>query len=250
MHAVGVLHRDLKPNNLLMNSDCDLKICDFGLSRALLNPKVTTQADDQAVKMTDYVVTRNYRAPEVIISQKQYGAEVDVWSVGCIFAELIRGKMLFPAENEKDLLIMITELCGAFPPHMLDLCQDESCHEFLASQEPQEPRDFFEFFSSFTNAHGIDLLRRMLELDTAKRITVDEALAHPFLADLYDPDEAPLEVECVTLGDFDFELDELTLEQYKKLVHFECQLWNSESAYQHYLKLKETHENGFYKLLL
>ena len=65
MHAVGILHRDLKPNNLLMNSDCDLRICDFGLSRAIPN---STEQDDQAINMTDYVVTRNYRAPEVIFS--------------------------------------------------------------------------------------------------------------------------------------------------------------------------------------
>lgn len=139
MHAVGILHRDLKPNNLLMNSDCDLKICDFGLSRAIPN---STEQNDKTFNMTDYVVTRNYRAPEVIFSQKQYGAEVDMWSVGCIFAELIRGKMLFPAENEKELLVMIIELCGSFPQHVLDQCEDELLYEFLKTLEPRQSQDF------------------------------------------------------------------------------------------------------------
>ena len=189
MHAVGILHRDLKPNNLLMNSDCDLKICDFGLSRAIPN---STEQDDQAINMTDYVVTRNYRAPEVIFSQKQYGAEVDVWSVGCIFAELLRGKMLFPAENEKELLLMIIKLCGNFPQHVLAQCKDESMNEFLKTVEPTQTKDFTQLFGSVTSAHGVDLLKRMLEIDTAKRITVNEALAHPYLEDLFDPDEEPL----------------------------------------------------------
>jgi serine/threonine protein kinase len=92
LHSAGILHRDLKPRNLLVNSNCDLKICDFGLSRANIPYLLTKSA-----QMTDYISTRWYRAPEVILSQKQYTGAIDVWSVGCILAELITRKALLPA---------------------------------------------------------------------------------------------------------------------------------------------------------
>ena len=95
IHSCGVIHRDLKPRNLLVNSNCDLKICDFGLARVNTSTLMTKSAI-----LTDYICTRWYRAPEVILSWKQYTAAIDVWSVGCILAELIRRKPLMPAQNE------------------------------------------------------------------------------------------------------------------------------------------------------
>lgn len=95
IHSCGILHRDLKPRNLLVNSNCDLKICDFGLSRANIDSLMTSSA-----QLTDYIATRWYRAPEVILSWKQYTSAIDVWSVGCILAELMRRKVLLPATSE------------------------------------------------------------------------------------------------------------------------------------------------------
>ena len=83
IHSASVLHRDLKPSNLLVNSNCDLAICDFGLARGF---------DDDAGKLTEYVVTRWYRAPELLCETKDYDEAIDVWSVGCIFAEIRAGK--------------------------------------------------------------------------------------------------------------------------------------------------------------
>lgn len=97
IHSAGILHRDLKPRNLLVNSNCDLKICDFGLARANIPYFDTAQAI-----MTDYIATRWYRAPEVILSWKKYTAAIDVWSVGCILAELLTRKPLLPASSEEE----------------------------------------------------------------------------------------------------------------------------------------------------
>jgi serine/threonine protein kinase len=97
IHSAGILHRDLKPRNLLVNSNCDLKICDFGLARADI-PYFQTQS----AVMTDYIATRWYRAPEVILSWKRYSTAIDVWSVGCILAELITRKPLLPANSEEE----------------------------------------------------------------------------------------------------------------------------------------------------
>ena len=92
LHSCGILHRDLKPRNLLVNSNCDLKICDFGLARANIKNLMTENA-----MLTDYIATRWYRAPEVVLSVKKYTAAIDVWSVGCILAELIKHEPLLPA---------------------------------------------------------------------------------------------------------------------------------------------------------
>lgn len=94
MHSARILHRDLKPRNLLVNSNCDLKICDFGLARADL-PDLRVRA----AQMTDYVATRWYRAPEVLLSFKKYSSAMDVWSAGCIFAELLLRKPLLPGND-------------------------------------------------------------------------------------------------------------------------------------------------------
>lgn len=87
MHSAGVLHRDLKPSNLLLNSNCDLKVCDFGLARGV---------NDEQLDLTEYVVTRWYRAPEIMLSCKEYTYAIDVWSVGCILGELLGRKPMFP----------------------------------------------------------------------------------------------------------------------------------------------------------
>lgn len=90
IHSGKVVHRDLKPRNLLVNSNCDLKICDFGLARAIL-PNLKYKND-----MTDYVATRWYRAPELLLESRNYTEAVDMWAVGCIFAELLKRKPLLP----------------------------------------------------------------------------------------------------------------------------------------------------------
>ena len=89
MHSAQVIHRDLKPSNLLLNKNCDLKICDLGLARGF---------EDGDKALTEYVVTRWYRAPEVILNASEYTTAIDVWSVGCIFAELLGRAPLLPGE--------------------------------------------------------------------------------------------------------------------------------------------------------
>ena len=96
MHSAGVLHRDLKPRNLLVNSNCDLKICDFGLSR-FMHKDLT----EHTSLMTEYIATRWYRAPELILSWKSYSEAIDVWSIGCILAELIKRRPLLPGKDVK-----------------------------------------------------------------------------------------------------------------------------------------------------
>lgn len=104
IHSANVLHRDLKPSNLLLNANCDLKICDFGLAR------VTSETDF----MTEYVVTRWYRAPELLLNSSDYTAAIDVWSVGCIFMELMDRKPLFPGRDHVHQLNLLLEVILVF----------------------------------------------------------------------------------------------------------------------------------------
>jgi mitogen-activated protein kinase 1/3 len=93
MHSANVLHRDLKPSNLLLNANCDLKVCDFGLARS------AASQEDNSGFMTEYVATRWYRAPEIMLTFKEYTKAIDVWSIGCILAEMLSGKPLFPGKD-------------------------------------------------------------------------------------------------------------------------------------------------------
>lgn len=100
IHSADVIHRDLKPSNLLVNSNCDLKICDFGLARGIGEKQ--TEGQGGTMLLTEYVVTRWYRAPEIMLACHEYSKPVDMWSVGCIFAELIQRKPYFPGEDYID----------------------------------------------------------------------------------------------------------------------------------------------------
>jgi len=100
IHSANIIHRDLKPSNLLLNANCDLKICDFGLARP------TSENDF----MTEYVVTRWYRAPELLLNSSDYTAAIDVWSVGCIFMELMNRKPLFPGKDHVHQMRLLTEV--------------------------------------------------------------------------------------------------------------------------------------------
>merc|ERR1719189_1698246 len=104
IHSANVLHRDLKPSNILLNSNCDLKICDFGLSR------VSDPSQDHTGLLTEYVATRWYRAPEVMLNAKGYSQALDVWSVGCILGEMINNKPMFPGKHYLDQICKIQEV--------------------------------------------------------------------------------------------------------------------------------------------
>ena len=97
MHSANIVHRDLKPRNLLVNSNCDLKIADFGLARPIIN-KIKSSV------LSEYVTTRWYRAPELLVGMVDYTTAVDMWSVGCIFAEILGRKPFLPGTDTKNQL--------------------------------------------------------------------------------------------------------------------------------------------------
>eukprot|EP00656_Telonema_subtile_P015566 TRINITY_DN1817_c0_g1_i3.p1 TRINITY_DN1817_c0_g1~~TRINITY_DN1817_c0_g1_i3.p1 ORF type:complete len:425 (-),score=135.18 TRINITY_DN1817_c0_g1_i3:176-1450(-) len=203
MHSANILHRDLKPGNLLVNANCDLRICDLGLAR-VMDPA------DVLRDMTEYVITRWYRPPELLLSCPGYTKSIDVWSVGCILAELLTRLPLFPGKNHVDQLNLITSLVGAPNEQELALITNEQALKFMKSMPPK-PR--CNLATRFPNAtpDAVDLLDKMLQFDPRKRITVSEALAHPYLATYHDPENEPVSSR-VFEADFEgYEMDKATL---------------------------------------
>jgi mitogen-activated protein kinase 1/3 len=136
MHSANVLHRDLKPSNLLLNANCDLKVCDFGLARS------AASTEDNSGFMTEYVATRWYRAPEIMLTFKEYTKAIDVWSVGCILAEMLSGKPLFPGKDYHHQLTLILDVLGT--PTMEDYygIKSRRAREYIRSLpfKPCSPR--------------------------------------------------------------------------------------------------------------
>ncbi|KAJ5675592.1 hypothetical protein N7462_008489 [Penicillium macrosclerotiorum] len=178
VHSAGVVHRDLKPSNILVNENCDLKICDFGLARV------------QETQMTGYVSTRYYRAPEIMLTWRRYNEKVDLWSVGCIMAEMMLGKPLFPGKNHINQFSVITEILGSPPSSVIANVTSQNTLSFLQSL-PQRDRKPLSKLIPGANGKDIDLLDNMLQFDPEKRCSAAEALTSEYLAPYHDPSDEP-----------------------------------------------------------
>ena len=185
IHSAKVFHRDLKPKNVLANSDCKLKICDFGLARPNFNDAPHT------VFWTDYVATRWYRAPELCGSFfAKYQPAVDIWSLGCIFAEVLRGKPLFPGKNVVDQLNLITDILGAPDAATVEKVRNDKAKRFLRNMPNKEPIDLFDKFPNASH-DACSILKDMLTFDADKRPSAETLLQHPYFDGLADVRNEP-----------------------------------------------------------
>ncbi|KAF9591042.1 hypothetical protein IFM89_001252 [Coptis chinensis] len=166
LHSANILHRDLKPGNLLVNANCDLKICDFGLVQ-------TSSGKEQF--MTEYVVTRWYRAHELLLCCDKYDTSIDVWSVGCIFAELLGRKPIFSGTECLNQLKMIINVLGSQSESDLEFIDNLKARKYIKSL-PYSPRSPLSRLYPSASPLAIDLLQRMLIPDPSKRISVTAAL--------------------------------------------------------------------------
>lgn len=197
IHSADVLHRDLKPGNLLVNADCELKICDFGLARGF-----SEDVETNAGYLTEYVATRWYRAPEIMLSSHSYSKAIDNWSVGCILAELLGGKPVFKGKDYVDQLNQILKIIGTPNEETLIRIGSKRAQSYVRSL-PFMPKIPFSQLFPQANPDGLDLLEKMLALDPSRRIDVDQALLHPYLKVWHDPNE---EIVCTEKFDFAFEV--------------------------------------------
>jgi len=191
IHSAEVLHRDLKPSNVLLNGNCDLKICDFGLSRCILSSG--TNNKDMVGFMTEYVATRWYRAPEIMLSFQEYSTAIDIWSCGCILGELLNdGQAIFPGRDYHHQLLLILEKLGTPSEDDFNIIKSDRAKAYVLSLPKFEKINWTEFFPPNTDPLAIDLLEKLLTFNPHKRISAAEALKHPFLQAYHDENDEPV----------------------------------------------------------
>ncbi|KAH7331643.1 hypothetical protein KP509_20G045300 [Ceratopteris richardii] len=226
IHTANVFHRDLKPKNVLANADCKLKICDFGLARVAFNDAPST------IFWTDYVATRWYRAPELCGSFfSKYTTAIDIWSIGCIFAEVLSGKPLFPGKNIVHQLDLITDLLGTPSPDSIARVRNDKARRYLSSmrKKPAVP-----LTQKFPNADPLaaNLLERLIAFDPKDRPTAEQALADPYFKGLAKVDREP-SCQPISKMEFEFERRRLTKDTVRDLIYREILEYHPQMLKEH-----------------
>ncbi|CAK5282825.1 unnamed protein product [Mycena citricolor] len=204
LHSADVLHRDLKPSNLLLNANCDLKLCDFGLARW-------------------------YRAPEVMLTFKEYTRAIDMWSVGCVLAEMLSGKPLFPGRDYHDQLSIILDVLGTPSIDDFYAISSQRSREYIRALPFRKKRPLSTLFPK-ANPDAIDLMEKLLTFSPKRRIEVEDALAHPYLSPYHDPADEPT-ADPIPPSFFDFDNgDQVSKEDLKVLIYDEITRPDNPSA--------------------
>jgi mitogen-activated protein kinase 15 len=191
IHSAGVVHRDMKPANVLINADATIKICDFGLAR---------MSGSAPGDMTEYVATRWYRAPELLFGSSRYDSAVDIWAAGCILAELVSGRPLFPGSSAVDQLERIIAYTGMPSRADMDGLESDTAESMLSQIPTAASRATLEERMGAAPPDAIDLVRRLVAFNPANRMTAEEALEHPFVAQFHAPSKEVVAARMVTMA--------------------------------------------------
>ncbi|RZS18027.1 hypothetical protein BHM03_00050262 [Ensete ventricosum] len=219
IHTANVFHRDLKPKNILANADCKLKICDFGLARVSFNDAPS------AIFWTDYVATRWYRAPELCGSFfSKYTPAIDIWSIGCIFAEMLTGKPLFPGKNVVHQLDIMTDLLGTPSAETVARIRNEKARRYLNSMRRKSPVPFSHKFPN-VDPLALHLLERVLAFDPKDRPTAEEVKAATYSLSfnqftMANVDREP-STQPISKLEFEFERRKLAKDDVRELIYRE-----------------------------
>uniref|UniRef100_A0A8C1XVD5 Mitogen-activated protein kinase n=1 Tax=Cyprinus carpio TaxID=7962 RepID=A0A8C1XVD5_CYPCA len=215
IHSANVIHRDLKPSNLLVNENCELKIGDFGMARGLS----AAHSDESRSFMTEYVATRWYRAPELMLSLHHYSLAIDLWSVGCIFGEMLGRRQMFPGKNYVHQLQLILSVLGTPPESIIGSIGSDRVRSYVRSLPSKAAEPLAALYPQ-AEPSAMDLLGAMLQFDPRERISACQALTHPYLAKYHDADDEPV---CVPAFDFEFDQQPMGKEQIKEAILAEIQ---------------------------
>mmetsp|Transcript_13418 Transcript_13418/g.32904 ORF Transcript_13418/g.32904 Transcript_13418/m.32904 type:complete len:805 (+) Transcript_13418:252-2666(+) len=176
-HAHDVIHRDIKPENLLMNmEDRTLKLCDFGFARTM---------SKNASELTDYVATRWYRAPELLLGSTRYGKPVDMWAIGCIMGEILDGQPLFPGETEIDQLFIIQKMLGAITPEQMEMFMRNPRFMGLKFPDMSKPETLEKrYVGKIPKRSWMNFMKCVLKMEPRDRLDGAQAVAHPMFDEL------------------------------------------------------------------
>lgn len=179
LHSAEIVHRDLKPSNMLINSDCTMKLADFGLARSVAQ-------DDLGVPpiVSDYIATRWYRAPEILLGSQVYTKAVDLWSSGCILGEILVEQVMFPGKSSLNQMELIIELLGRPSNFDLEKMEVSYGNNLVDSLKSKKNKSITYMFNN-CDADAVDLLRKLLVYNPKKRITVEKALEHPYFKEFH-----------------------------------------------------------------
>lgn len=163
-----------------------MKVADFGLARSL-----DTRDPDQTPLLTDYVATRWYRAPEILLGSNKYTKGVDMWSMGCILAELLLGKPVFPGTSTLNQLDRVMEVTGRPSQEDVESINSPLAQTMLESLPPTKAKKLRDMFPT-ASEDALDLLKSLLQFNPNKRLTADQALQHPYVQQFHNPEEEPV----------------------------------------------------------
>lgn len=184
IHSAGIVHRDLKPSNMLLDSNCVMKLGDFGLARSFKNH----EKDSELTVVSDYIATRWYRAPEILLSCSEYTSSVDLWSAGCILAEIFLGKPLFPGKSTLNQLELIIELLGWPSDEDIAAFSSPKVNFVLKSLKVKKTCTFKDKFASFPLDFQ-NLIFDLLRFNPKKRISAVDALDNSLFARFHNSEE-------------------------------------------------------------
>eukprot|EP01026_Neomeris_dumetosa_P026671 TRINITY_DN2174_c0_g1_i1.p1 TRINITY_DN2174_c0_g1~~TRINITY_DN2174_c0_g1_i1.p1 ORF type:complete len:442 (+),score=47.93 TRINITY_DN2174_c0_g1_i1:314-1639(+) len=188
MHSAQLLHRDIKPSNLLLNSECSVKLADFGLARSVVQLQ---KEEGPSPILTDYVATRWYRAPEILLGSQKYTYGVDMWSCGCILGELLLGRPVFPGASTMNQLDRIMEITGRPSEADIDAIQSPFAATMLDSLPPAGQKPLHRMFPN-ADRDALDLMQKLMQFNPEDRLSAEEALRHPYVRQFHNAADEPV----------------------------------------------------------
>lgn len=237
IHSANVIHRDLKPSNLLVNENCELKIGDFGMARGLS----AVHSEESRSFMTEYVATRWYRAPELMLSLHHYSLAIDLWSVGCIFGEMLGRRQMFPGKNYVHQLQLILSVLGTPAESIVGSIGSDRVRSYVRSLPSKAPEPLAALYPQ-AEPSALNLLAAMLRFDPRERISACQALEHPYLSKYHDPDDEPV---CVPAFNFEFDRQPMGKEQIKEAILTEIQDFHKKKqGVRKKIQFKPLHSSG------